>query len=167
MKILPDQLESVRLEQQNAQTNRSTQSATAFGDILSGEVAKTSANKSASSTTALPPPGGLGTLSALIGTQDVEATSEATNSGSAIMDKVDSVLDKFDQYAQNLQGTSSASSLKDAYSALDDIDSAVQDIKSANPNLAQSHPALQNVVSELEAMTVTERIKFNRGDYTA
>ncbi|GAB6124690.1 hypothetical protein [Humidesulfovibrio idahonensis] len=165
MKILPDQLESVRLDQ-TSQTARGTQSSTAFGDILSGEVAKTS-TQSTSSTASLPPPGGLGTLSALVGVQDVEATSEVTQSGSAIMDKVDSVLDKWDQYAQNLQTTSSGSSLKAAYGVLDDIDSAVQDIKSANPNLAQSHPALQGVVSELEAMTVTERIKFNRGDYTA
>jgi hypothetical protein len=165
MKILPDQLESVRLDQ-TTQTNRGTQSGTAFGDVLSDEVAKTGAQV-ASSTTSLPPPGGLGTLSSLIGTQDVEATSEATQSESAIMDKVDSVLNKWDQYAQNLQSTSSSSSLKDAYSALDDIDSAVQDIKSANPNLAQSNPGLQSMVSDLEAMTVTERIKFNRGDYSA
>ncbi len=168
MKILPDQLERVRLEQQqSAQTNRGAQqTGDAFGDILSGEVAKTS-SQSTASTASLPPPGGLGTLSALVGAQDVEATSEVNNSGSAIMDKVDSVLDKLDQYAQNLQGTSGDSSLKDAYGVLDDIDSAVQDIRSANPNLAQSNPGLQNVVSELEAMTMTERIKFNRGDYTA
>ncbi|MDR3640230.1 MAG: hypothetical protein P4L39_02795 [Humidesulfovibrio sp.] len=165
MKILPDQLESVRLDQ-TPQTNRGTQSNTAFGDILSDEVAKTSA-QTTSSTTSLLPPGGLGTLSALIGTQNVEATGEVTKAESGIMDKVDSVLNKWDQYAQNLQSTSSSSSLKTAYGVLDDIDSAVQDIKSANPNLAQSHPALQGVVSELEAMTVTERIKFNRGDYTA
>lgn len=167
MKILPDQLERTRLEQQTALTNGGAQpSGAAFGDILSGEVAKTS-SQSAASTASLPPPGGLGTLSALVGAQNVEATSETTNAESAIMDKVDSVLNKLDQYAQNLQGSSGDASLKDAYGVLDDIDSAVQDIKSANPNLAQSHPGLQNVVSELEAMTMTERIKFNRGDYTA
>jgi len=165
MKILPDQLESVRLDQ-TTQTNRGTSSGTAFGEILNSEVARTS-TQSASSITSLPPPGGLGTLSALIGTQSVEATSEATQAESAIMDKVDSVLDKWDQYAQNLQGTTSATSLKAAYGVLDDIDTAVQDIKSANPDLAQTSPALQGMVSDLEAMTVTERIKFNRGDYTA
>jgi hypothetical protein len=166
MKILPDQLESTRLDQQTTQTGRGTQSSSAFGDILSGEVAKSS-SQSTSSSASLPPPGGLGTLSSLIGAQSVEATSAATQSESTIMDQVDSVLNKWEQYAQNLQSTTSSSSLKDAYSALDDIDSTVQNIKSANPDLAQTNPGLQSMVSDLEAMTVTERIKFNRGDYTA
>jgi len=50
---------------------------------------------------------------------------------------------------------------------LEDIDGTVQQIKGENPDLATKHPALSGMVSELEVMTVTERIKFNRGDYTA
>lgn len=165
MKIHPDQLEGVRLDP-TTQTNRGTQSSTAFGDILSQEVTKTG-TKSTSSIASLPPPGGLGTLSALIGAQEVEATTPVTQAENAIMDKVDSVLDKWDQYAQSLQSTTSSASLKQAYGVLDDIDGVVQQIRGDNPDLAEKHPALQGVVSELEAMTVTERIKFNRGDYTA
>lgn len=165
MKIHPDQLESVRLDP-TTQPNRGTQTGTAFGDLLSQEVGKTSP-QSTSSTASLPPPGGLGTLTALIGAQEVEATTPVTQAENAIMDKVDSVLDKWDQYAQSLQSTTSSASLKQAYGVLDDIDGAVQRIRGDNPDLAQKYPALQGVVSELEAMTVTERIKFNRGDYTA
>lgn len=165
MKIHPDQLESVRLDP-TTQTSRGTQSSTAFGDILSQEVTKTGAQPT-SSIASLPPPGGLGTLSALIGVQEVEATTPVTQAENAIMDKVDSVLDKWDQYAQSLQSTASSASLKQAYGVLDDIDGAMQQIRGANPDLAEKFPALQGVVSELEAMTVTERIKFNRGDYTA
>ena len=165
MKIHPDQLESVRLDP-TTQTSRGTQSSTAFGDILSQEVTKTGA-QSTSSIATLPPPGGLGTLSALIGAQEVEATTPVTHAENAIMDKVDSVLNKWDQYAQSLQSTTSSASLKKAYGVLDDIDGAVRQIRGDNPDLAEKHPALQGVVSELEAMTVTERIKFNRGDYTA
>lgn len=165
MKIHPDQLESVRPDP-TTQTSRGTQSSTAFGDILSQEVTKTGA-QSTSSIATLPPPGGLGTLSALIGAQEVEATTPVTQAENAIMDKVDSVLNKWDQYAQSLQSTTSSASLKKAYGVLDDIDGAVRQIRGDNPDLAQKHPALQGVVSELEAMTVTERIKFNRGDYTA
>ncbi|MDP2848296.1 MAG: hypothetical protein Q8O35_08895 [Humidesulfovibrio sp.] len=165
MKIHPDHLESVRLDP-TTQTSRGTQSSTAFGDILSQEVTKTGAQPT-SSIASLPPPGGLGTLSALIGVQEVEATTPVTQAENAIMDKVDSVLDKWDQYAQSLQSTASSASLKQAYGVLDDIDGAMQQIRGANPDLAEKFPALQGVVSELEAMTVTERIKFNRGDYTA
>jgi hypothetical protein len=166
MKIHPDQLEGVRLDP-TTQTNRGIPSQTAFGEILSEEMAKTGAQSAVTGTASLPPPGGLGTLSALIGAQNVEATTQATQSESAIMEQMDSVLDKWDQYAQSLQGTQDSASLKQAYGVLDDIDSAVQGIKSANPDLAQTSPALQGMVSDLEAMTVTERIKFNRGDYTA
>lgn len=165
MKIHPDQLESVRLDP-TTQTNRGTQSGTAFGDILSQEVTKSGA-QATTGTATLPPPGGLGTLSALLGVQSVEATTPVTQAENAIMDKVDSVLDKWDQYAQNLQSTQSSASLKQAYGVLDDIDGAVRQIRGENPDLATRFPALQGVVSELEALTVTERIKFNRGDYTA
>lgn len=165
MKIHPDQLESVRLDQ-TTQTGRGTQSGTAFGDILNQEVTK-SGTQATTGTASIPPPGGLGTLSALIGAQSVEATTPVTQAENAIMDKVDSVLDKWDQYAQNLQSTEGSASLKQAYGVLDDIDGAVQQIRGENPDLATKFPALQGVVSELEALTVTERIKFNRGDYTA
>jgi len=83
------------------------------------------------------------------------------------MDTVENVLDKWDQYAQNLQGAGGETNLKQAYGVLDDIDGTVQQLKSDNPDLAEKYPTLQGMVSELEAMTATERIKFNRGDYTA
>ena len=162
MNIQPDQLESVRLDP-TPQTNRGTQSSTAFGDILNSEVAKTGTNTTAS-TASLPPPGGLGTLSALIGAQSVEASPPLTKAENAILDKLDSALDKLDQYAQNLRSTAS---LKQAYGVLDDIEGEVQKIKGDNPDLATQYPALQGVVSQLEVMTVTERIKFNRGDYSS
>lgn len=161
MKIHPDQLESVRLDQ-TTQTGRAAQSSTAFGDILTQEVGKSGAT-GASTAATLPPPGGLGALSALVGMQEVEATDPAQ--ATAVMDSVGGVLDRLDQYAQSLAGSSG--SLKEAYGALDGIDGAVRQIKADNPDLATRHPELHGLVSELEALSVTERVKFNRGDYTA
>jgi hypothetical protein len=167
MKIHPDQLEGIRSDQ-TTRTDRGTQTGTAFGDILSQEVAETqSGTQTAKSIASLPSPGGLDALSALFGMQSVEATTPATKAETAIMDTVESVLDKWDQYAQNLQGASGEANLKQAYGVLEDIDGTVQQIKSDNPDLAEKYPALQGMVSDLEAMTVTERIKLNRGDYTA
>lgn len=162
MKIHPDQLEGVRPDT-TPQTNRAKPPSTAFGDILSQEVAK-SGSQTAKTTATLPPPGGLGTLGALLGATTVENVAPVTKAENAIMDKVENLLDKWDQYAQNLQSTNT-SSLKQAYGVLDDIDGAVQQIKAENPDLGNAHPALQGMVSELEVMTVTERTKFNRGDY--
>jgi hypothetical protein len=38
-------------------------------------------------------------------------------------------------------------------------------LKSSHPGLGKDHPGLQSVVDEMEILAVTERIKFNRGDY--
>ena len=166
MKIHPDQLEGVRPDT-TPQTNRVKTTSTAFGDLLNQEVAKTGTD-TAKTSAALPPPGGLGALSALMGVGAVESvapTQAATES--TIVDTVDTLLDKWDQYAQNLQGASGSADLKKACGVLQDIDGTVQQLKGDNPDLAQANPALQGVVSELEVMAVTERIKFNRGDYQA
>lgn len=163
MKIHPDQLEGVRPDSA-PQTNRAKPPSTAFGDLLNQEVAK-SGTEPAKTSAPLPPPGGLGTLSALMGVGAVESVAPAPKAEKAIMEKVDSLLDKWDQYAQNLQSKSGAANLKEAYGVLQDIDGTVQQIKGEHPDLAAQHPALQGMVSELEVMAVTERIKFNRGDY--
>ncbi len=165
MKIHPDQLEGVRPDQ-TTRTDRGVQTGAAFGDILNQEVAQSNA-QTAKASAVLPPPGGLGALGSLLGVQSVEATTPVTKAENAIMDTVASVLDKWDQYARDLQGASGEANLKQAYGVLDDIDGTVQQLKGDHPDLAEKHPALQGMVSELEAMTVTERIKFNRGDYTA
>jgi hypothetical protein len=165
MKIHPDQVEGVRPDSA-PQTNRVKPPSTAFGDLLSQEVTK-SGTQTPKSSAPLPPPGGLGTLSALLGVGNVEFVAPAQKAEKAIMEKVENLLDKWDKYAQNLQSGSGAVNLKEAYGVLQDIDGSVQQIKGENPDLAQQHPALQGLVSELEVMAVTERIKFNRGDYIA
>ncbi|MDQ7834940.1 MAG: hypothetical protein RDU24_06120 [Humidesulfovibrio sp.] len=163
MKIHPDQLEGVRPDSLS-QTNKAKPASTAFGDLLTQEVAK-SGTDTAKTSALLPPPGGLGALSALMGVNAVESVAPTQQAEKAIMEKVENLLDKWDQYAQNLQGSSGQVDLKKAYGVLQDIDGTVQQIKGENPNLAQQSPTLQGVVSELEVLAVTERIKFNRGDY--
>jgi len=163
MKIHPDQLEGVRPDSA-PQTNRVKPPSTAFGDLLSQEVAK-SGTQTAKTTATLPPPGGLGALGALIGATSVASVAPAPQAEKAIMEKVENLLDKWDQYAQNLTSAPGQANLKKAYGVLEDIDGTVQQIKGENPDLAQQHPALQGMVSELEVLAVTERIKFNRGDY--
>jgi hypothetical protein len=165
MKIHPDPLEGVRPDSAS-QTNKARPTSTAFGDLLSQEVAK-SGTQAPKTSAILPPPGGLGSLSALLGVGKVESVAPAPKAEAALVDTVENLLDKWDQYAQNLQGGTGAVDLKKAYGVLEDIDGTVQRIKGENPDLAAQHPALQGVVSELEVLAVTERIKFNRGDYLA
>ncbi len=74
--------------------------------------------------------------------------------------QVESVLDKWDNYAASLAG--SESGLKSAYGTLDEIANEVAAIKESQPNL---DPGLKSIVDELETLTATEQFKFNRGDY--
>ena len=169
MKIHPDQLEGVRPDQ-TGQTGKPRSTSTAFGDLLNQEVSR-SGGQTAKPVAPLPPPGGLGTLGALgalAATQNagaVEATTQAPQAEKAIMETVENLLDKWDVYAQSLQGAPGEAGLKRAYGVLDDIDGTVKKLKGDNPDLSGMSPALRGMVSELEVMAVTERIKFNRGDY--
>lgn len=169
MKIHPDQLEGIRADQ-TGQTGKPRSTGTAFGDLLTQEVSRTGLEPARPAAT-LPPPGGLGPLGALgaiaatQGVEAVEATTPAPKAEKAIMETVETLLDKWDVYASNLQGAPGEASLKRAYGVLDDIDGSVRKLKGDHPDLSGMSPALQGMVSELEVMAVTERIKFNRGDY--
>ncbi len=172
MKIHPDQLEGILpgASEQTGATGKPRSTGTAFGDFLTQEVAK-SGEQTAKPTATLPPPGGLGQLSALgalAATQQAapaQATTQATQAEKAVMQTVETLLDKWDSYAQNLQSPSDEAGLKRAYGVLEDIDGTVKKLKGDNPDLSSQNPALHGMVSELEVMAVTERIKFNRGDY--
>jgi ribosome-binding ATPase YchF (GTP1/OBG family) len=78
------------------------------------------------------------------------------------MDNLDNILSKWEKYADQLN--SPQSSLKDAYAGLEEISRAVEDMKEkVDPD---KHGAqIRNVLNELDVMTTTEMIKFNRGDY--
>lgn len=172
MKIHPDQLEGIRqgTSEQTGVSGKPRSTGAAFGDFLSQEVAR-SGEQTAKPSATLPPPGGLGqlgALGALAATQSaapVEATTQAPQAEKAIMETVENLLDKWDSYAQSLQTPSDTAGLKKAYGVLEDIDGTVKKLKGDNPDLSSQNPALHGMVSELEVMAVTERIKFNRGDY--
>lgn len=79
-------------------------------------------------------------------------------------EKVDNLLDKWDLYSQAL-ARPDAASLKDVNSLLDGMDAELAGLKAALPELAGNKAGLAGLVNELDVMTTTERIKFNRGDY--
>ncbi|WP_207262814.1 hypothetical protein [Desulfovibrio sp. Huiquan2017] len=155
MKIRPDQIEGVQPEQ-TQRRNKTTQSESAFGDILNQEVARGEAKASQ----ALTPPMIVNPLLAAGTVVNVQAVSD---NGAEIAGQVESILDKWDDYAATLADPEAG--LKSAYGTLDEIAGDVASLKAGQPDLGATHPGLKSIVDELETLAAAEQFKFNRGDY--
>ena len=156
MKIRPDQIEGVQPEQ-SQRKGKATQPERAFGDLLNQEVAR---GDTPANTQSVAPPLIVTPLIAANASQRVQT---ASSDGAQVAGQVESILDKWDNYAATLGDPEAG--LKSAYTALDDIADQVATLKTEQPNLAATHPGLKSIVDELEALTATEQFKFNRGDY--
>jgi len=161
MKIQPDQIVPVR-ESGKTQQARSS-SASDFGEILAREVGTGQQATSTQGLSSLSALAGLTQAMATQGTQAAQATDPETER-QAVMDNVDGILNQWEKYSGELAGSDGAA-LRQAYGTLETIQNDVQKLKDEHPGLAESSPQLSSLVNELEVMTVTEKIKFNRGDY--
>jgi hypothetical protein len=83
------------------------------------------------------------------------------------MDSLDTLMNEWEEYAARLQEPSASLNLRQANGVLEHIERGVASIKDRYPGLGDEAPGLQAVVDEMEILAVTERIKFNRGDYLA
>ncbi|MEZ7198572.1 hypothetical protein [Pseudodesulfovibrio karagichevae] len=155
MKIRPDQIEGVQQEQAQRR-NKAKQSDAAFGDLLNQEVARGEATASHS----IAPPMIVNPLLAAGAVAKVQPVSE---DGAQVADQVESILDKWDDYAATLADPGAG--LKAAYGTLDEIADDVATLKAEQPDLGTTHPGLKSIVDELETLAAAEQFKFNRGDY--
>ncbi|CCO22810.1 hypothetical protein [Maridesulfovibrio hydrothermalis] len=160
MKISPEQIEALKLQQQQLDNKAKKVDGAAFGEFLNQEVQQGSARK-----TATPPPvPGLHAMNPLLQVQQVAQVQPAQVSESEFVGKVEQIFGQLDSYAQQL-GSSSEGGLKQAYNTLEGIQGGVDSLKKDWPGVASENPELGAIVGELEVMAVTEQIKFNRGDY--
>ena len=148
MKIHPDHVEGIRPERKD-QVVKPGSSGESFGDMLAQEVSNTSAQ--AAGQSAPPPP--------LMGVAPVSGVGLGEDEQAAVAG-MEALLDKWEEYADHLAG-GSESGLKEAYAALEDIETGVAELQGKLPDNA----ALQSVADELDILSRTEKIKFNRGDY--
>ena len=167
MKIRPDQLNNL-LPVQGATTDapgRQAKPSNAFDDIMAE--AQLKANVGTVGSAMVPPPLGAGRTDLvrsmlLSGVEDDKPVSADEAVLNEAFEQVSGTLDLLDNYSISL---SSAGSLRDAYSLLDDIDGKVAGLEKDTGMLRAQHPALDSLLNELKIISVTEKIKFNRGDY--
>jgi hypothetical protein len=156
MKIQPDQITTVQQTGQ-VQSARSSPSQD-FGAMLAKEVG------SVQSTASAPPPGGVASLSQMVAAAAAQPVQGSSDTEKAVMDNVDNLLNQWEKYADQLASGSSGN-LRQAYGTLENIQTGVQKLKDEYPDLSGQSPQLSSLVNELDVMTTTEQVKFNRGDY--
>lgn len=153
MKIHPDQINALNREQ--ARAERDKQADGKFGDLLAQEVQRGEAKAAQVSAKAGPIQAPL--RPEAVGAEHIPAGREA-------MDKLDTLLGEWENYAAHLGG-GETKGLKQAYGALENISAGIKDLKEKLPDY-ESHAGLRSMVEEIETMAAAERIKFARGDYS-
>ncbi len=101
----------------------------------------------------------------LNGVENISAPVMNTASTGQALEQASGALDMWDSYAQKLRMPGNEGNLRDAYALLEGIESQVSTLKAQNKDALEQNPDLANLVNELEIMSTTEKIKFNRGDY--
>ena len=94
--------------------------------------------------------------------------SEEVSTGSGLeadtAERLDGVMDGFDEYARELT-RESGPNLKSAFVLLQRMSGQIADMRAAFPEMAEQSPELAAMVNELEVMATAETFKLNRGDY--
>ncbi|ABB38254.1 hypothetical protein Dde_1455 [Oleidesulfovibrio alaskensis G20] len=161
MKITNEQLQA--LQQQEEARKKPRGAAAGFDSLLAGQLQGGAQGAAAQSV--LPPPGA-GSVNPLLMVQQTGQTEGAVPL-SGVADTLGGVLDDWENYSRMIAGEGGNADLRSAYSTLEGIGEEVARIRDAVPDLAERHPGMGRIVDELEVMTVTERFKINRGDYSA
>lgn len=97
------------------------------------------------------------------GIADGDGSSE-TQLLQSTFDNASGTLDLWDSYAKKLSSSNNGD-LREAYSLLEHIGTQVEQLKSDASNLRTPNFGLNSFINEMDIMTTTEKIKFNRGDY--
>ncbi|TVM15399.1 hypothetical protein DPQ33_15665 [Oceanidesulfovibrio indonesiensis] len=163
MKIRPEQLEALRREEELRSRSQPDKTGK-FGDMLAQEVRKGHSPEAADGAK---PPGRAEAAPAADGVQQVDRAEavQPPTTEREVMETLDHVFNKWEQYADSLRSWQEEGDLRQAYGVLEDISSEVEGLKAATGGLEPQNPSLQSMVDSLEILAVTERFKFNRGDY--
>lgn len=164
MKIRPEHLEAVQQEERARQKQGPVSEA--FEDVLARQVDGEGGAESAQGAQAPLPGYRTASIDPLLSVREVQEADNQPATESEVMEHIDSLLTKWENYAEQLEGRGSAANLRQAYGVLASISGEVQGLKQAVSSMQDEGAPLRSVVDELEVLTVTEQFKFNRGDYT-
>ena len=152
MKITSDQLAALQLQQKNTARNIPGEG---FAQALAQELNTGSVAGAGATATQTGP--------VLRLDQALQAAMLNKPTEQTIMDKMSSLLSKWENYSQIIGAAHG--DLREGYNLLSDIRQDITDVRSdlaQNPGLGKN---LEAMVEELDILATTEEFKFNRGDY--
>lgn len=100
--------------------------------------------------------------------QDIDQKQElATDTAvlQAAFTQASGTLDMWDGYARALSSSGEGASLKEAWNMLESIEKQVAQLRRDTDSIRGKSVGFDSLLNDLEVMTVTEKFKFNRGDY--
>lgn len=163
MKITQEQVSALR-QADNQEQSRTTVDPGIFQEMLTREVQGTQTPDAGQSP--VPPiGGGMHEIASLLQAEGASPAQDLSEKERTAMENVDSLLTEWENYADRLASGSQEGGLRQAYGVLEHIETGVQKLKQDWPGMAEDNPGMGSLVNELEVMAVTEKIKFNRGDY--
>ncbi|MDR2892760.1 MAG: hypothetical protein LBV80_06730 [Deltaproteobacteria bacterium] len=145
----------------------------AFEELMAGQLRQAQAGAgqtmpvqgmdSAASLAMLMQSAGLSGVSDVNGAQETDEDLAVMEDALAV-ERIEGLLGQWDQYAAAIGG-GAGGNLRSAYGLLSNLSGGVAELKNSMPGLLAGNPELASLVNELDVMTTTETIKFNRGDY--
>lgn len=148
------------LQQEQVQRRSQSDGASGFDEILASESAAAQATQG---TAVLPPPGAMAGIDPRFAAQQLDNVAAIGIAGTEeALESLGGLLDELDSYMADLNGTSQGG-LREASAKLGSIEQRLAAMK-GDPSVT-GDDGLSAMVSEIEVLAATERIKFNRGDY--
>lgn len=168
MKVNNTAIEALLQQQEQAATRRTGGDNSAFEAALAQEMG-TSETAGAAAMPPMPGANRAGLISRMLlgETEESSALSPEEAVFEEAFSQASGALDLWDSYTQALGSSRAESSLRDAYALLEGIDDTVSSLRKDTSSLRGRNPGFDSLLNELEILTTTEKIKFNRGDYLA
>ncbi|SDB17274.1 hypothetical protein SAMN05660653_00818 [Desulfonatronum thiosulfatophilum] len=164
MKINPEQTSALKADA-DRDARKVNKSGERFEDLLF-RASRNGASPQDSLSPAVSQPSGPMSPMHLTPTQMLFPVENAPAFQSKAMDTFDNLLSRWENYAHQL--SADPQGLRNANGILEEISEQIGTLKANWPQQGSSQPLgpeLRGMLDELEVMAVTERIKFNRGDY--
>lgn len=166
MNIRTDYLNELQRQEETKKTSKPIQSSGAFEELLSQEIATTSTTQINSNDISMVFTGKLNNidptvLMALNKPEMIGALGDTTLD--SVTKQTDALLLSWDEYSAALEGGASA---RGAWEKLTKIEAQIKKLQGNLASMQSPNSNLESIANELNIMTIVEKAKINRGDYT-
>ena len=156
MKITNDVMEGI-LPKEKEKVQTASTTGVNFDEIFHDKLADIPAHEKTNQVSANP----LSELSqfGLVESADAAAAVAKIDTEEEAVSGVENLLASFDAYAKQLEGND----LKGAWKTLEGVSTDADALQ--NWEGMKKLPALEEIINEINTLSATERVRFNRGDY--